>query len=114
MLSSVQNDTRALRGDDEVVAALQRCVAASVPSAGARASADAAMKAALVAQLQKCGGAAQVRPLCAGQCVRCVQASVLVCREHANSHEAQFGIGLTSLCWSVTAAATIAAGRRTR
>ena len=68
MLSSVQNDPRALRGDDEVVTALQRCAAASVPSAGAKASADAATKAALVAQLQKHGGAAKVRLLCGGQC----------------------------------------------
>ena len=76
----MQNDTRALRGDGEVevVTALQRCVAASVPSAGAKASADAAMKAALVAQLQKHGGAAKVRQLCAGQCAgllrECTQA----------------------------------------
>jgi hypothetical protein len=89
MLSSVQNDPRALRGDDEVVTALQRCVAASVPSAGAKASAEAAMKGALVAQLQKHGGAAKVRPSCAGQCAGLLR--------DANSHKAQSGFCLTGL-----------------
>jgi hypothetical protein len=69
MLSpDTQNDRIALRGDAEVHAALQRCVAASVPSAGARATADAAQKAAMLAQLQKHSGAAKVPLLSAGQC----------------------------------------------
>ena len=39
--------------DAAIVAALRQCVAAAVPSAGARSEADAALKAALATQLQR-------------------------------------------------------------
>lgn len=45
----------------EVCAALAQCVAGSIPSAGARAKADIAQKAALAAQLQQHSRAAKVR-----------------------------------------------------
>lgn len=61
MQLALQGEETAFLEDSEVRAALQRCTAAAEPSAGARAKADAVLKAVLLTQLQPHGRPTKAR-----------------------------------------------------